>query len=128
MAGGCSGWSKERRPSGRMKDLDLKDQGCTLLSALASLGWPHPPWPSPLYVLHGSFTLLPPPTVVYSTSLLLFLVIFTFLPLLTIPKAKLTNIGKKTNFSLNSVVFFLWYLYSPPPFHPQFHVHVLEEV
>lgn len=29
MAGGCRGWSKERSPSGRMKDLDLKGRGCT---------------------------------------------------------------------------------------------------
>lgn len=28
MAGGCRGWSEERSPRGRMKDLDLKGRGC----------------------------------------------------------------------------------------------------
>lgn len=116
MGGECLGWSKERSPSRGMKeqDLDLKDRGWQHQAVFTLSGPPISSGLTPVaFILHDlhhsmylcSFYLLP--TVVCFHFPFPDSYYFTFLPLLTIPNAKLTNVGKKTNFFLNSVDFFL---------------------
>lgn len=107
MAGECLGWSKERSLSGEMKeqDVDLRDRGCTHQAVF--LSGPH--LGSGLTPAgRSSMALIIVCVIAHSVSSLCLTAVcfhfpfpasyFTFLPLLTIPKAKLTNVRNKIHF------------------------------